>query len=75
MGYPSIFPTGTLIYDKDKTFNGYTVFPSMTSLPTFSPPWAGVPFPIFYSPVLFSVHFSHESAGPLIYCHMQEVPI
>ena len=26
MGYPSIFPTGTLIYDKDKTFNGYTVF-------------------------------------------------
>ena len=28
MGYPSIFPTGTLIYDKDKTFNGYTVFPS-----------------------------------------------
>lgn len=38
-------------------------------------PWAGAPFPIFYSPVLFSVHFSHESAGPLIYCHMQEVPI
>ena len=28
MGYPSIFPTGTLIYNKDKTFNGYTVFPS-----------------------------------------------
>ena len=29
----------------------------------------------FLRPVLFSVHFSHESAGPLIYCHMQEVPI
>lgn len=28
MGYPSIFPTGTLIYDKEKTFNGYTIFPS-----------------------------------------------
>ena len=26
MGYPSIFPTGTLIYDKEKTFNGYTIF-------------------------------------------------
>lgn len=28
MGYPSIFPTGTLIYKKEKAWNGYTVFPS-----------------------------------------------
>jgi hypothetical protein len=28
MGYPSIFPTGTLIYNKEKTYSGYTVFPS-----------------------------------------------
>ena len=28
MGYPSIFPTGTTVYDKEKAFNGYTVFPS-----------------------------------------------
>ncbi len=26
MGYPSIFPTGTLIYDKDKTFNAPPIF-------------------------------------------------
>ena len=24
MGYPSIFPTGTTVYDKEKAFNGYT---------------------------------------------------
>ena len=29
MGYPSIFPTGTTVYDKEKAFNGYTVFPSV----------------------------------------------
>lgn len=28
MGYPRIYPTGTTIYDPDKTFSGYTVFPS-----------------------------------------------
>lgn len=28
MGYPSIVPTGTTIYNKEKAFNGYTVFPS-----------------------------------------------
>lgn len=28
MGYPSVFPTGTILYDKDKAWNGYTVFPS-----------------------------------------------
>lgn len=28
MGYPTIFPTGTLLYDKEKAWNGYTVFPS-----------------------------------------------
>lgn len=28
MGYPSIFPTGVTIYDKEKAFNGYTVYPS-----------------------------------------------
>ncbi|MEE3399555.1 MAG: thioredoxin, partial [Eubacterium sp.] len=28
MGYPSVFPTGTTIYDKDKCWNGYTIFPS-----------------------------------------------
>lgn len=28
MGYPSIFPTGTTIYQKEKTYNGYTIFPS-----------------------------------------------
>ncbi len=28
MGYPTIFPTGTLIYDKEKSWSGYTIFPS-----------------------------------------------
>ena len=28
MGYPTIFPTGTLRYDKEKAWNGYTLFPS-----------------------------------------------
>jgi hypothetical protein len=26
MTYPSIYPTGTTIYNKDKCYNGYTVF-------------------------------------------------
>lgn len=26
MGYPGIFPTGTTVYNKDKAWNGYTVF-------------------------------------------------
>jgi hypothetical protein len=29
MGHPSVYPTGTTIYDKDKAWNGYTVFPSV----------------------------------------------
>jgi hypothetical protein len=28
MGHPSIYPTGTTIYDSAQAFNGYTVFPS-----------------------------------------------
>jgi len=28
MGYPSIYPTGTTIYDPEKCWNGYTVFPA-----------------------------------------------
>lgn len=28
MGYPSVFPTGTILYDKEKAWNGYTIFPS-----------------------------------------------
>lgn len=28
MGYPTIFPTGATIYNKDKAYNGYTIFPS-----------------------------------------------
>lgn len=28
MGYPSVFPTGTILYNRDKAWNGYTVFPS-----------------------------------------------
>ncbi|MDR1541348.1 MAG: aryl-sulfate sulfotransferase [Clostridiales bacterium] len=28
MGHPSIFPTGTTIYKKDKAYSGYTIFPS-----------------------------------------------
>lgn len=28
MGYPSIHPTGTLIYDKERAYNGYTIFPT-----------------------------------------------
>lgn len=28
MGHPSVYPTGTTIYNKDKTYNGYTIFPS-----------------------------------------------
>ena len=27
MGYPSVFPTGVLQFDKDKTWSGYTIFP------------------------------------------------
>ena len=29
MGYPSVFPTGVLQFDKDKTWSGYTIFPSV----------------------------------------------
>jgi hypothetical protein len=28
MGYPSIFPTGTTIYDPEKCWNGYTIYPA-----------------------------------------------
>ncbi|MGN1101397.1 MAG: aryl-sulfate sulfotransferase, partial [Huintestinicola sp.] len=28
MGYPTIFPTGTTLYNKDKAYSGYTIFPS-----------------------------------------------
>ena len=28
MGRPSVYPTGVTIYKKDKTFNGYTIFPT-----------------------------------------------
>ncbi len=28
MGYPSVFPTGTTIYNKEKAYSGYTIFPS-----------------------------------------------
>ncbi len=28
MGQPKVFPTGTTVYNKEKAFNGYTVFPS-----------------------------------------------
>ena len=28
MGYPSIFPTGVTIFNKDKAYGGYTIFPS-----------------------------------------------
>ena len=28
MGYPTIFPTGTLIYNKEKAWSGYTIYPS-----------------------------------------------
>ena len=28
MGFPSIFPTGTTLYDRNRAFNGYTIFPS-----------------------------------------------
>ena len=26
MSYPTIYPTGTTLYDPEKCFNGYTVF-------------------------------------------------
>lgn len=29
MGFPTIYPTGVTLYKKDKTFNGYTVYPSV----------------------------------------------
>ncbi|MCG8637297.1 MAG: aryl-sulfate sulfotransferase, partial [Desulfobacterales bacterium] len=29
MSYPSVYPTGTTIYDPEKSFNGYTVFQAM----------------------------------------------
>lgn len=28
MGYPSVFPTGVLVYNKEKAYNGYTIYPS-----------------------------------------------
>ena len=28
MGYPSVYPTGTTIYEPEKCWNGYTVFPA-----------------------------------------------
>lgn len=28
MGYPSVFPTGVTLYDKEKAYNGYTIYPS-----------------------------------------------
>jgi len=28
MGYPSVYPTGVTLYNKDKTYNGYTIYPS-----------------------------------------------
>ncbi len=28
MGYPSIYPTGVTIYNKEKAYNGYTIYPS-----------------------------------------------
>lgn len=28
MGHPNIYPTGATIYNKDKAFSGYTIFPS-----------------------------------------------
>ena len=28
MGYPSIYPTGVTIYNKEKAYSGYTIFPS-----------------------------------------------
>ena len=28
MGYPSIYPTGVTIYNKEKAYRGYTIFPS-----------------------------------------------
>ena len=27
MGYPSIYPTGVTIFDKDRAWSGYTLFP------------------------------------------------
>jgi hypothetical protein len=28
MGYPSIYPTGVTIFDKDRAWSGYTLFPT-----------------------------------------------
>ncbi len=28
MGYPTIYPTGVTVYNKEKAFNGYTIYPS-----------------------------------------------
>ena len=28
MGYPCVFPTGVTLYNKDKAYNGYTIYPS-----------------------------------------------
>ena len=28
MGYPSVYPTGTTIYEPEKCWNGYTIFPA-----------------------------------------------
>ena len=25
MGYPTVFPTGVLVYNKEKAYNGYTI--------------------------------------------------
>ena len=38
MGYPGIFPTGTTVYNKDKAWNGYTVFPPKKVFPLSSRP-------------------------------------
>jgi hypothetical protein len=26
MGYPSVYPTGVTVYDRERTFSGYTIF-------------------------------------------------
>ena len=28
MGYQPVFPTGVLVYNKEKAYNGYTIYPS-----------------------------------------------
>ena len=29
MGYPSVFPTGTTVYNPNKCWNGYTIYPAI----------------------------------------------